>query len=141
MAELTNLKDTVDKMLSDDYRDRFIAEYWQTRIRYNKLKSFCNRIEAAEMTMTMSEAPKHDCPLFLLREQQKSMGEYLHVLELRAVIEKVDLDVGVVNDLPCNKDFDSAKASTIYVDQSQSPWNVTGYNAMKNIPEANSSGY
>ncbi len=93
MAEITNLKDTVQKMESEDYRDRFIAEYWQTRIRYNKLKSFCNRIEAAEMTM--SEAPKHDCPLFLLREQQKSMGEYLHVLELRAVIEKIDLDVGV----------------------------------------------
>ena len=31
------LKDTIDLMTSDDYKDRFKAEYYQTKIRYNKL--------------------------------------------------------------------------------------------------------
>ena len=31
------LKDTVELMLSDDYKDRFKAEYYQTKIRYDKL--------------------------------------------------------------------------------------------------------
>lgn len=35
--------------------------------------------------------PAHDCPLELLREQQSLMGQYLHVLEIRAVIENIDL--------------------------------------------------
>ena len=82
------LKDTIGFMNSKDYRERFIAEYWQTRIRYEKLKDFCNRIEAAMINGT--EEPKHDCPLYLLQEQQAAMGKYLHFLELRAVIEKID---------------------------------------------------
>lgn len=83
------LKDTVIRMESVDYKDRFVAEYQQTKIRYEKLKNFCNRIEVAEMTGT--EPPKHDCPLELLREQQKYMGMYLGCLEKRAIIEDVDI--------------------------------------------------
>ena len=84
------LKDTIEKMQSADYKERFIAEYQQTKIRYEKLKAFCNKIEAATMSEGLEE-PKHDCPLELLREQQGHMGRYLHVLELRAVIEKIEL--------------------------------------------------
>ncbi len=87
---------TVDGMLSADYKERFMAEYQQTKIRYEKLKAFCNRIEAARRTKYDSDAkkaesPTHDCPLDLLREQQKAMGEYLHCLEIRAVIEGIEL--------------------------------------------------
>ena len=84
------LGETIEQMLSLDYKERFKAEYRQTKIRYEKLKDLNNRIEAAEMTC--SPAPKHDCPPYLLREQQKMMGEYLHILEVRAVIENVDLE-------------------------------------------------
>ena len=90
MTSAQELKETVPEMISEDYKDRFKAEYKQTKIRYEKLKAFCNRIEAAELTG--EEAPKHDCPLGLLREQQSLMGRYLHVLEVRAIIEKVDLN-------------------------------------------------
>lgn len=83
------LKDTVEGMTSPDYKERFKAEYNQTKIRYEKLKKFCDKIEVAQMTG--EEEPKHDCPLELLREQQRAMGQYLHLLELRAVIEKVEL--------------------------------------------------
>lgn len=83
------LKDTIEMMLSADYKVRFKAEYHQTKIRYEKLKAFNNRIEAA--MLTVSEEPKHDCPYDILRDQQRVMGEYLHILEVRAVIEGVDL--------------------------------------------------
>lgn len=86
---------TVDGMLSSDYKERFKAEYQQTKIRYEKLKAFCNRIEAAMRTCpgdTKRVAmPAHDCPLELLRDQQRAMGEYLHCLEIRAVIEGIEL--------------------------------------------------
>ena len=85
-----NLRDTENYMNSYDYKDRFIAEYWQTKIRYEKLKNFCNKIEAAQLVS--NPGPQHDCPLHLLREQQRVMGEYLHILELRAVIENVCLE-------------------------------------------------
>ena len=83
------LKETVEKMTSVDYKERFVAEYQQTKIRYEKLKHFCDRIEASQLAKI--EEPKHDCPLELLREQQSIMGQYLHVLELRAVMENIDL--------------------------------------------------
>ena len=86
---MKDLKDTITGMQSTDYKERFIAEYEQTKIRYEKLKNFCNKIEVAEMTGT--EAPKHDCPLSLLREQQKCMGMYLSILEKRALIEGIDI--------------------------------------------------
>lgn len=88
---MKELKDTVNGMLSADYRERFVAEYEQVKIRYEKLKDFCNRIEAAGMAGV--QAPKHDCPLELLRAQQKYMGLYLAQLEMRAVIENVQLEV------------------------------------------------
>ena len=90
-----DLADTVDLMQSADYRQRFFAEYWQTRIRYEKLKAFCNRIEAAKETQFEEEGiemPEHDCPLSLLKKQQHFMGEYLHILEIRATIEEVGLN-------------------------------------------------
>lgn len=92
-----NLWDTVELMESSDYKERFVAEYWQTKIRYEKLKAFNNKIEAAkqssyiELGIKKLEMPKHDCPHSLLEEQQHHMGLYLHVLEVRAEIEGIDL--------------------------------------------------
>ena len=93
-------------MQSEDYKDRFKAEYLQTKIRYEKLKNLNNRIEAANRTASRSirpldgsqeqkpivEMPKHDSPDMLLREQQEFMGQYLRTLEIRAAIEGVDLN-------------------------------------------------
>lgn len=90
-----DLKDTIEMMNSADYKERFKAEYHQTKIRYEKLKVFNNRIEASERTEVGNvkhvERPKHDCPYDLLRSQQRAMGEYLHILEVRAVIEGIEL--------------------------------------------------
>lgn len=83
------LKETVELMNSENYKERFVAEYHQVKIRYEKLKNFCNKIEVE--TMLGKEVTKHDCPLELLREQQKYMGLYLSVLEKRALIENIVL--------------------------------------------------
>ena len=61
------LYETIEGMTSTDYRERFKAEYRQTKIRYEKLKDFCNRIEAA--ARTGAEPPEHCCPLGLLQDQ------------------------------------------------------------------------
>ena len=87
--KIMKLKETIELMCSNDYKERFIAEYNQTKIRYEKLKNFCNKIEVEEMLG--KEETKHDCPLELLREQQKYMGLYLSILEKRALIENVEL--------------------------------------------------
>lgn len=89
-----DLSATTEGMLSPDYKERFKAEYYQTKIRYERLKKFNTRIKAAEITGFMDNAvkmPKHDCPVDLLRDQQRVMGEYLRILEVRAVIEGIDL--------------------------------------------------
>ena len=83
-------------MCSADYKERFIAEYNQTKLRYEKLKKFNDTIEAAERTrcypnITPVAEPPHACPIELLRQQQHAMGEYLHTLELRAIIENIAL--------------------------------------------------
>lgn len=83
------LKETIELMCSENYKERFIAEYHQVKIRYEKLKNFCNKIEVEEMIG--KEVTKHDCPLELLREQQKHMGFYLSILEKRALIENIVL--------------------------------------------------
>lgn len=91
------LKDTIEMMNSPDYKERFKAEYHQTKVRYEKLKSFNTKIEAARQMQYSPignykcPMPSHDCPDELLREQQAVMGNYLHILEVRAEIEGVEL--------------------------------------------------
>lgn len=80
------LKDTIDWMNSNDYIERFKAEYLQTKIRYEKLHKMCIKFEAGTLDFT----PK--CSLDMLREQKVHMGNYLRMLEIRAEIEQIDLE-------------------------------------------------
>lgn len=79
------LKDTIKLMESEDYKDRFKAEYYQTKIRYDKLHNMIIKYEAG----TLKFEPK--CDITLLKNQAKLMGNYLYVLEIRAEIEGIDL--------------------------------------------------
>ena len=79
------LKRTVDMMNSADYKERFKAEYAQTKIRYEKLHAMVVKYEAGTLNFTPS------CPLELLKEQKAAMGKYLYCLEVRAQIEGIDL--------------------------------------------------
>lgn len=82
---MKDLKDTVAMMNSEDYKERFRAEYFQTKIRYEKLHAMTIKYEAGTLSFTPS------CSLELLNEQKRHMGNYLHCLEVRAEIEKIDL--------------------------------------------------
>jgi hypothetical protein len=89
MVMIKDLGETIEGMISKDYKERMKAEYQQTKLRYEKLKNLNNKIEAAQM-LNASEPP-HDCPAVLLHEQQHVMGNYLHILEVRAAIEGIEL--------------------------------------------------
>ena len=80
------LKDTVELMNSQDYKERFKAEYWQLKIRYQKLHNVVIKYEAK----TLDFAPT--CDLDLLKHQMFLMEQLLYVLEVRAEIEKVNLE-------------------------------------------------
>lgn len=85
-------EDTVTLMLSPHYKDRFVAEYRQTKLRYEKLKAYCNRIEMAETHPKKVEMPPHDCNTELLSSQLFYMRNYLGTLEKRAIVEGICLD-------------------------------------------------
>jgi hypothetical protein len=92
MAKRTNvsgLNDTMPLMVSNDYKDRFVAEYMQTKIRYNKLHRMIVRYEAGTLDF------KPTCPLFLLKEQAEAMGAYLFALEKRAELEGIHFHISV----------------------------------------------
>lgn len=87
------LEKTVDFMLSPDYKDRMKAEYWQTKERYERLKKYNTKLAAQRIAGGMREVlGEGKTPLEVLERQQSAMGEYLHLLELRAVLEGVELE-------------------------------------------------
>ena len=79
------LKDTIKLMNSDDYKERFKAEYYQTKIRYDKLHKMLIKYEAGTLGFEPS------CPQEILEKQACYMGNYLKYLEIRAEIEKIEL--------------------------------------------------
>lgn len=79
------LMDTLELMSSSDYKDRFKAEYLQTKIRYEKLHRMIVQYEAG----TLEFEP--NCSLELLKTQASAMGNYLYALEIRAEVEKIEI--------------------------------------------------
>lgn len=79
------LKDTIKLMESEDYKERFKAEYYQTKIRYEKLHKMLVKYEAKTLEF------KPTCPIEILQDQAYYMGNYLKKLEVRAEIEKIEL--------------------------------------------------
>lgn len=79
------LKDTIEMMQSADYKERFKAEYYQTKIRYEKLHTMIVKYEAG----TLAFEPT--CELHLFKRQASNMGAYLYDLEVRAEMEGIIL--------------------------------------------------
>lgn len=80
------LKETIDLMNSEDYKDRFKAEYLQTKIRYEKLVKMLVKLDAG----TLDFEPT--CSRVVLLRQKRAMSEYLNVLEVRAEVEGITLE-------------------------------------------------
>lgn len=79
------LKDTVELMNSDDYKDRFRAEYYQLWIRKEKLNLMLHNWKEGKLSFE----PK--CSYELLFEQLIYMNNYLIALRERAQIEGVEV--------------------------------------------------
>lgn len=84
LDEIT-LKDTIQFMSSDNYKERLIAEYMQTKIRYNNLHKMIVKLEAGTLDF------KPTCPTYVLTNQKSFMDQYLKTLEIRAEIEGIKL--------------------------------------------------
>ena len=82
---IKDLANTISLMQSDDYKERFKAEYYQTKIRYDKL----HKMIIKYLADTLEFEPK--CTIELLVDQASAMGEYLKMLEIRAEIENIEL--------------------------------------------------
>ena len=79
------LKNTISAMVNGSYKARFAAEYWQTKIRYDKLHNMLVSYDAGTLDF------KPTCDISLLRHQASMMGQYLYDLEVRAKIEDINL--------------------------------------------------
>lgn len=81
------LKDTIDMMQSADYKERFRAEYYQLKIRYDKLKEMVRKYREG----TLGFQP--DTPIEIFNAQLYYMEGYLKKLghRARARIENIVL--------------------------------------------------
>lgn len=79
------LRDTIEMMNSEDYKERFKAEYYQVVIRYQKLKSMLDKWDNDKLEFTPT------CPRSTYNMQIAAMTDYIAVLEARAVMEGVEL--------------------------------------------------
>lgn len=85
------LKETTALMNSKDYKDRFKAEYYQTKIRYEKLRKLTAKMEVKRITDIDKIGFEPTCPYEMLKAQQCAMNMVLHILEQRAIIEGIEL--------------------------------------------------
>ena len=69
----------------EEYEARFINEYKELKERYEKLKKMLYKYKNNMLDFTPN------CSYGLLRSQQEAMGEYLGILEERAIIEGIEL--------------------------------------------------
>ena len=82
-----NLKETVPMMESEDYKERFKAEYLQLEIRVNGLRNMLKKYKDGTLTF------KPSCSYDLLNGQLKAMELYAQYLDERAEIENIELGV------------------------------------------------
>lgn len=86
---MMKLADTVEGMNSADYKERFKAEYYQLRIRWCGLANMCAKWDKGELNFIPT------CPRSTYNMQLQAMNNYLSILEMRAVMEGIELDTSV----------------------------------------------
>lgn len=86
----TDLSETVNIMNSSDYKVRLVAEYVQTKIRYEKLHNLIVKYDANKLDFDPM------CPIDILRQQKQTMRQYLYSLEVRMFMEDVKRPVVLV---------------------------------------------
>lgn len=81
----TQLIDTIDLMTSEDYKDRFCAEYYQLKIRRDKLQDLMERWSRGLLNFQPT------CDYTTYEKQIKYMDKYLEILIRRAQKENVSV--------------------------------------------------
>ena len=81
------LIDTAKLMVSKDYKDRFKAEYYQTKIRRDKLSKMILDYNAGKLEFVPI------CSIYLLKTQLDAMNTYLNILQMRAMTEGIKIDL------------------------------------------------
>lgn len=79
------LKDTVTLMESSDYQERYKAEYYQLKVRVEKLAAMLEKYATGTLDF------KPSCSYDLLFEQLVYMRGYMRILKERAMIDGVAL--------------------------------------------------
>lgn len=81
----SELKETINLMNSNDYKDRFRAEFYQLEIRCEKFRNMLDDYEEEILSYVPS------CSYDFLHTQYVYMCDYLECLKQRAEIEKIVL--------------------------------------------------
>lgn len=83
------LNETVEMMNSKEYQERFKAEYYQLKIRICGLENMLLAWDNDKLTFE----PR--CPKSTFILQLRSMQDYKAILEMRAVMENIDIDTSL----------------------------------------------
>ena len=86
-AEDGTLASTVEGMLSEDYKERFLAEYKQVYIRYSKLDTMLLKVKTNKIDFKLNSRVE------TLEKQRDLMLDYLMILEERAREENIKIHV------------------------------------------------
>ena len=79
------LNEIIDLMISEDYKDRFKAEYFQVKTRFDKLCAMYSHMKNG----TLDFEPT--CPIEIYTKQIAAMAQYIDILEQRAELEGINL--------------------------------------------------
>lgn len=82
---MKELIDTAKLMVSKDYQDRFKAEYYQLKIRRDKLSKMILDYNTGKLEFVSISS------IYLLNTQLDCMNTYLNILQMRAMTEGIDL--------------------------------------------------
>lgn len=85
IKNISSLEQTAVVMLSGDYKERFVAEYFQVKYRAMRLAKMLDDYHTGKLNFTPT------CPIDLLEKQLKVMCEYQDILKERAALEDVDI--------------------------------------------------
>ena len=86
MAKNEALAATAALMASENYKDRFKAEYIQLKNRYEGLKRMTDNWDNGILSFTPT------CPRATYNFQLRAMEEYLDILEIMAKVEGINLE-------------------------------------------------
>lgn len=80
------MNETIEMMNSEDFKERFRAEYLQLKIRMEGLGAMLQKLRAGTLPFTPS------CSYDLLNAQLRAMDMYAAILEDRAEVEGIVLE-------------------------------------------------